>query len=39
MVLNFPFGHMRGMLTLPLGIKARFDANEGTLSYLEPLFA
>lgn len=39
MIINFPFGHMKGMLTLPLGIRARLDADAGTLSYLEPLFA
>ncbi len=38
MVINFPFGHMKGMLTLPLGLQARFDAVAGTLDYLEPLF-
>ena len=38
MVINFPFGHMKGMLTLPLGLQARFDATAGTLDYLEPLF-
>ncbi len=38
MVINFPFGHMKGMLTLPLGLQARFDAAAGTLDYLEPLF-
>ncbi len=39
MVINFPFGHMKGMLTVPLGIRAQLDADAGTLTYLEPLFA
>ncbi len=37
MILNFPFGHMKTMLSLPLGIKAKLDAEQGTLSYTEPL--
>jgi muramoyltetrapeptide carboxypeptidase len=37
-VFGAPVGHtLRPMLTLPLGIKARLDADgEGTLEYLEP---
>lgn len=35
MVVNFPFGHMKTMLSLPLGIRARLDAAQGTLEYLE----
>jgi len=35
MVINFPFGHMSAMLSLPLGIQARLDAGQGTLTYLE----
>jgi len=34
-VVNFPFGHMKGMLSLPLGVRARLDANRGTLETLE----
>ncbi len=34
-IVDFPFGHCKNMLTLPLGIRARLDANAGTLSYLE----
>lgn len=34
-VINFPFGHMKTMLSLPLGIRARLDADAGTLTYLE----
>lgn len=36
-ILDFPFGHAPAMLSLPLGIKARLDADKGTLTYLEPL--
>lgn len=38
-VMNFPFGHMKTMLSLPLGIRARLDADSGTLTYLEPACA
>ncbi|OJU64144.1 MAG: hypothetical protein BGO01_18615 [Armatimonadetes bacterium 55-13] len=34
-VIDFPFGHCKNMLTLPLGIQARLDATAGTLTYLE----
>jgi muramoyltetrapeptide carboxypeptidase len=34
-VLNFPFGHMKTMRSIPLGIRARLDASAGTLTYLE----
>ena len=34
-VVNYPFGHMRNMLSLPLGISARLDADAGTLTYTE----
>lgn len=37
MVIDFPLGHARNMLTLPLGIRARLDADAGTLEYLESL--
>ncbi len=36
-VLNYPFGHAPNMLSLPLGIKAVLNADEGTLTYTEPL--
>ena len=36
-IYDFPFGHMKTMLTLPLGLNARLDATQGTLTYLEPL--
>jgi muramoyltetrapeptide carboxypeptidase len=39
LIINFPFGHMKNMLTLPLGIRAKLDADAGTLTYLEPLCA
>lgn len=34
-ITDFPFGHNRNMLSLPLGVKARLDADQGTLTYLE----
>ncbi|MCE9559707.1 MAG: LD-carboxypeptidase [Armatimonadetes bacterium] len=34
-VLGFPFGHMKTMLSVPLGISARLNATDGTLEYLE----
>ncbi len=37
MVIDFPFGHAKNMLTLPLGIRARLDADTGTLTYTEAL--
>ena len=35
-VVNFPIGHMKNMLSLPLGVKVKLDADAGTLSLLEP---
>ncbi|MBS1706374.1 MAG: LD-carboxypeptidase [Armatimonadetes bacterium] len=35
-MVDFPFGHIRNYLTLPLGIRAEIDAEQGTLTYLEP---
>jgi muramoyltetrapeptide carboxypeptidase len=35
MVWDFPFGHNKNMLSLPLGVEARMDADAGTLEYLE----
>jgi muramoyltetrapeptide carboxypeptidase len=37
MVLDFPFGHAKNMLTLGLGIEAELDAGAGTLTYTELL--
>ena len=37
LVIDFPLGHAKNMLTLPLGIRARLDADSGTLTYLESL--
>jgi muramoyltetrapeptide carboxypeptidase len=39
LVTDFPLGHAKQMLTLPVGIRARLDADAGTLEYLEPLCA
>lgn len=36
-IIGYPFGHMKQMLSLPLGIKARLDADAGTLTYTESL--
>ena len=36
-IINFPFGHAKQMLSLPLGIRAEMDANLGTLMYTESL--
>lgn len=35
LIINFPFGHMQTMLSLPLGVQARLNADEGTVTYLE----
>ncbi len=37
MIFDLPFGHAKNMLTLPLGIRARLDADACKLTYLEPL--
>ncbi|MFM9872610.1 MAG: LD-carboxypeptidase [Fimbriimonadaceae bacterium] len=34
-VINFPFGHMKTMLSIPMGVAARFDADAGRLELLE----
>jgi muramoyltetrapeptide carboxypeptidase len=34
-IVGYPFGHMPNMLTLGMGVRARLDAGEGTLTYLE----
>lgn len=34
-IVNYPFGHAANMLSLPLGVRARLDADAGTLTYLE----
>jgi muramoyltetrapeptide carboxypeptidase len=39
MIFHYPLGHAKQMLSLPLGIQARLDADAGTLEYLEPLCA
>ena len=38
-VVNFPFGHMKGMLSLPLGVRVRLDADAGRLTLLEAVCA
>ena len=35
-VLGFPFGHVTPNYALPLGVRARLDADAGTLTLLEP---
>ena len=37
MVIDFPFGHAKNMLTLGLGVRAELDADAGTLTYTESL--
>ena len=34
--IGFPFGHVDDNWTLPLGVRARLDADAGTLALLEP---
>jgi muramoyltetrapeptide carboxypeptidase len=34
-IINFPWGHMKSMLSVPLGVRARLDADRGTLHLLE----
>lgn len=34
-ITKFPIGHMKTMLSIPLGIKAKLDATAGTLELLE----
>ncbi len=35
LIIDFPFGHIENMLTIPLGVRARIDANQGTLELVE----
>lgn len=35
-VAGFPFGHVASTWTLPLGVRARLDADAGSLALLEP---
>lgn len=37
MIIDYPFGHAPQMLSLPMGIRARLDADKGTLTYLESI--
>ncbi len=37
MIMDYPLGHAKNMLTLPMGIKARLDSDAGTLTYSEAL--
>lgn len=39
LIVGYPFGHMKGMLTVGLGVRVRLDADAGTVTYLEPLCA
>jgi muramoyltetrapeptide carboxypeptidase len=34
-VVDFPIGHMKTMLSVPLGVRARLDADAGTLTFTE----
>ncbi len=37
MIIDYPIGHAKNMLSVPMGIRARLDATAGTVSYLEDL--
>jgi muramoyltetrapeptide carboxypeptidase len=37
LIIDFPFGHAKNMLSLPLGVRARLDADTGRLHYVESL--
>jgi muramoyltetrapeptide carboxypeptidase len=37
--IGFPFGHIDDNWTLPMGVRARLDADAGTLALLEPAVA
>jgi muramoyltetrapeptide carboxypeptidase len=37
MIIDFPFGHAKNQLSLPLGIRARLNADAGRLEYTEAL--
>ncbi|HEX6371270.1 MAG TPA: LD-carboxypeptidase [Longimicrobium sp.] len=37
--MGFPFGHIDDNWTLPMGVRARLDADAGTLALLEPAVA
>jgi muramoyltetrapeptide carboxypeptidase len=34
-IVNYPIGHMKTMMSVPLGVRARLDADAGTLTYTE----
>lgn len=34
-IVNFPIGHMKAMLSLPLGVRVRLDADAGRLALME----
>ena len=36
---GFPIGHVDDQWTLPLGVRARFDAGAGEVTLLEPAVA
>ncbi len=37
-IVELPFGHMKNMLSFPLGVEGRLDADAGTLDVVEPAF-
>lgn len=37
LIIDFPCGHAKNMLSLPLGLKVSLDADSGSLEYLETL--
>jgi len=37
-IINYPFGHAKQMLTIPLGVHSKMDASSGTLTQKESIF-
>lgn len=37
LIIDLPIGHAKNMVTFPLGLRARLDADNGDLTYMEPL--
>jgi len=39
MLGDIPYGHIKRKLTLPFGIRAEMDANNGKITFLESQFS